>query len=49
MPNTAYFPKARRFVALAISSPAFQCLKTKSPAGGKDRQRHTAGFLLGEK
>jgi hypothetical protein len=27
-------------VALAISSPAFQRLKTKSPAGGKDRQRY---------
>jgi hypothetical protein len=34
----------RRFVALAISSPAFQRFKTKSPADGKDRQRHSAGF-----
>jgi hypothetical protein len=32
--------KRKCHVALAISSPAFQRLKTKSPAGGKDRQRH---------
>jgi hypothetical protein len=38
--------KRRHHVALAISSPAFQRFKTKSPAGGKDRQRHNAGFPL---
>jgi hypothetical protein len=29
-------------MALAILSPVFQSLKTKSPADGKDRQRHNA-------
>jgi hypothetical protein len=38
--------KAQRFVALAISSPAFQRFETKSPPAGKDRQRHNAGFPL---
>jgi hypothetical protein len=40
MPNATTFLKRRRIVALAILSPAFQGLKTQSPAGGKDRQRH---------
>jgi hypothetical protein len=40
MPNATTFLKRRRIVALAILSPAFQRLKTQSPAGGKDRQRH---------
>jgi hypothetical protein len=35
-------PEPECHVALAILSPAFRRLKTKSPAGGKDRQRHNA-------
>jgi hypothetical protein len=33
-------------VALAILSPAFQGFETKSPADGKDRQRHNAGLPM---
>jgi hypothetical protein len=35
-----FFPIGSQHVALAILSPAFPRFRTKSPAGGKDRQRH---------
>jgi hypothetical protein len=44
IPHT--FPKAQAFCGAGDLVAGVSAFKTKSPAGGKDRQRHNAGFPL---
>jgi hypothetical protein len=44
IPHT--FPKAQAFCGAGDLVAGVSAFQTKSPAGGKDRQRHIAGFPL---